>query len=147
MRTEIFRLKKLTGWLNFHFWKFSSFGYQMTFKAGKQYAIIGQNRSGKSKLPKKIQIKNLFKKNSFLGTLANLLCKLYAPQCGRLSLNGIPYELIPRVQIRDIISYVSQVRERERLREKWRSKKEEAGRRRRRCKRKQHHIILTKQRK
>lgn len=38
----------------------------------------------------------------------HLICKLYTPQGGSISFNGIPYAEIDRCSLRDIISYVSQ---------------------------------------
>jgi ABC-type multidrug transport system fused ATPase/permease subunit len=61
----------------------------MVFKAGKRYAIIGQNTAGKS-------------------TLTKLITKLYCPDEGEISINGVPYHDIPRVQLRDVISYIPQ---------------------------------------
>ncbi|EGC36488.1 hypothetical protein DICPUDRAFT_77869 [Dictyostelium purpureum] len=62
---------------------------EMVILPGKRYALIGQNRSGKS-------------------TLNHLLCKLYTPTEGQISMNGIPYSEISRSSIRRMISYVSQ---------------------------------------
>ncbi|KAF2069864.1 hypothetical protein CYY_008817 [Polysphondylium violaceum] len=62
---------------------------EMVIYPGKRYALIGQNRSGKS-------------------TLNHLLCKLYTPSDGEISMNGIPYSEISRSSIRRMISYVSQ---------------------------------------
>eukprot|EP01087_Luapelamoeba_hula_P018310 TRINITY_DN5885_c0_g1_i2.p1 TRINITY_DN5885_c0_g1~~TRINITY_DN5885_c0_g1_i2.p1 ORF type:complete len:806 (-),score=153.64 TRINITY_DN5885_c0_g1_i2:2-2419(-) len=61
----------------------------LTFEPGKRYALIGQNRSGKS-------------------TLCKLITKLYQPQLGSITLNGISYHRISRVALRDYISYLSQ---------------------------------------
>jgi len=62
---------------------------EMVIYPGKRYALIGQNRSGKS-------------------TLNHLLCKLYTPSDGEILMNGIPYSEISRSSIRRMISYVSQ---------------------------------------
>ncbi|ELR12905.1 ABC transporter, ATPbinding domain containing protein [Acanthamoeba castellanii str. Neff] len=62
---------------------------ELVFEPGKQYAIVGQNRSGKS-------------------TLCKLICKLYQPDSGSLTLNGVPYSRISRISLRDYISYLSQ---------------------------------------
>jgi len=62
---------------------------KITFKGGKHYAIVGQNRSGKS-------------------TLCKLLTKLYQPQYGTITVNGINYDKISRISLRKRISYVSQ---------------------------------------
>eukprot|EP01132_Coremiostelium_polycephalum_P002872 gene2872-3569_t len=62
---------------------------EMTILPGKRYALIGQNRAGKS-------------------TLNHLLCKLYCPSEGEITMNGIPYSEISRSSIRRLISYVSQ---------------------------------------
>ncbi|KAM9967374.1 hypothetical protein ACTFIW_001458 [Dictyostelium discoideum] len=62
---------------------------EMVILPNKRYALIGQNRSGKS-------------------TLNHLLCKLYTPTEGQISMNGIPYSEISRSSIRRMISYVSQ---------------------------------------
>ena len=45
---------------------------EVKFESNKIYAIIGQNRSGKT-------------------TLVNLICKLYKPSDGCITLNGIEY--------------------------------------------------------
>ncbi|EGG17983.1 putative non-transporter ABC protein [Cavenderia fasciculata] len=62
---------------------------EMTILPGKKYALVGQNRAGKS-------------------TLNHILCKIYSPQEGTITFNGIPYEEISRRSIRRLISYVSQ---------------------------------------
>ncbi|KYR00105.1 putative non-transporter ABC protein [Tieghemostelium lacteum] len=62
---------------------------EMVIHPGKIYALIGQNRSGKS-------------------TLNHILCKLYSPTEGQITMNGIPYSEISRSSIRRMISYVSQ---------------------------------------
>lgn len=62
---------------------------ELCFLPGKRYAVIGQNTAGKS-------------------TLTKLLTKLYEPNLGDISINGIPYKQIPRVQLRDYITYIPQ---------------------------------------
>ncbi|EFA76103.1 putative non-transporter ABC protein [Heterostelium album PN500] len=62
---------------------------EMTILPGKRYALVGQNRAGKS-------------------TLNHILCKIYTPDDGEILLNGIPYNEISRSSIRRLISYVSQ---------------------------------------
>jgi ABC-type multidrug transport system fused ATPase/permease subunit len=59
------------------------------FLPNKIYGVIGQNRSGKS-------------------TLVNLITKLYVPQRGSLTWNGIQYANIQRSSLRNVITYVSQ---------------------------------------
>jgi len=66
-----------------------NFTGQIVFEADKVYAIIGENRSGKS-------------------TLVNLLTKLYVPNSGTIAFNGIDYSLIERESLRNLISYVAQ---------------------------------------
>jgi len=61
----------------------------LEFSVGKIYGVVGRNQSGKS-------------------TLSKLICKLYTQQLGEISLNGIPYEKISRVELRNSISYLSQ---------------------------------------
>lgn len=61
----------------------------LQFEAGKKYALIGQNKAGKS-------------------TLTKIICKLYKPDEGYIALNGIPYSEIPRVVLRNLISYIPQ---------------------------------------
>ena len=62
---------------------------RLTFEPNKKYAILGQNRAGKS-------------------TLTKLISKLYAPSAGELYWNGTPYSQLPRIALRDMISYVPQ---------------------------------------
>jgi ABC-type multidrug transport system ATPase subunit len=62
---------------------------EILFEAGKKYALIGQNKAGKS-------------------TLTKIICKLYKPDEGYIALNGIPYSEIPRVVLRNLISYIPQ---------------------------------------
>eukprot|EP01133_Synstelium_polycarpum_P016165 gene16165-19239_t len=62
---------------------------EMKILPGKKYALVGQNRAGKS-------------------TLNHILCKIYSPDEGEITLNGIPYNEISRSSIRKLISYVSQ---------------------------------------
>jgi ABC-type multidrug transport system fused ATPase/permease subunit len=62
---------------------------ELCFLPGKRYAVIGQNTAGKS-------------------TLTKLITKLYEPSLGDIAINGIPYESIPRVQLRDYITYIPQ---------------------------------------
>lgn len=64
-------------------------GQEILFLPGKKYALIGQNKAGKS-------------------TLTKIICKLYTPNEGYIALNGIPYERIPRVYLRNLISYIPQ---------------------------------------
>ncbi|EFC44010.1 predicted protein [Naegleria gruberi] len=66
-----------------------NFSGKITFEKNSIYAIIGQNRSGKS-------------------TLVNLITKLYAPQEGTMTFNNIPYKMINRNSIREIVYYVAQ---------------------------------------
>ncbi|KAL0480059.1 ABC transporter H family member [Acrasis kona] len=61
----------------------------ITFLPNKVYGIIGQNRSGKS-------------------TLVNLITKLYVPQKGTITWNGVSYANIQRSSLRDMIAYVAQ---------------------------------------
>lgn len=65
------------------------FSGEIRIVPGRSYAIIGQNRSGKS-------------------TLTHLICKLYAYQGGSMAVNGTPYEIIPRVALRRLVAYVAQ---------------------------------------
>ena len=66
------------------------FNGKIEFKPGCMYAILGQNRSGKT-------------------TLLHLVCKLQNKiSRGALSLNGVAYESIPRVSLRSLIAYISQ---------------------------------------
>jgi ABC-type multidrug transport system fused ATPase/permease subunit len=62
---------------------------RLVFEPNKKYAILGQNRAGKS-------------------TLTKLITKLYAPSAGELYWNGTPYSQLPRVHLREMISYVPQ---------------------------------------
>lgn len=62
---------------------------ELVIRPGKKYALVGQNRSGKS-------------------TLTNILCKLYRPDNGELYVNSTPYSQIARVHLRRLIAYVSQ---------------------------------------
>ena len=63
---------------------------KIEFKPGRMYAILGQNRSGKT-------------------TLLHLICKLQNKTSrGSLSLNNSPYSAIPRVSLRSLIAYISQ---------------------------------------
>lgn len=62
---------------------------RLTFEPNKKYAILGQNRAGKS-------------------TLTKLITKLYAPGAGELYWNGTPYSQLPRIALREMISYVPQ---------------------------------------
>lgn len=62
---------------------------RLTFEPGKKYALLGQNRAGKS-------------------TLTKLITKLYAPSAGELYWNGTPYSQLPRIALREMISYVPQ---------------------------------------
>jgi ABC-type multidrug transport system fused ATPase/permease subunit len=62
---------------------------RLIFEPNKKYAILGQNRAGKS-------------------TLTKLISKLYAPNAGELYWNGIPYSQLPRMALRDMISYIPQ---------------------------------------
>ena len=66
-----------------------NFQGQIIFESRKVYALIGENRSGKS-------------------TMVNLITKLYVPLSGRMTFNGIDYSTIQRSSIRDIVSYVAQ---------------------------------------
>ncbi|KAF0980819.1 hypothetical protein FDP41_013302 [Naegleria fowleri] len=66
-----------------------NFSGTIEFQKNSIYAIIGQNRSGKS-------------------TLVNLITKLYRPQGGEMTFNGIPYSKINRNSIREIVYYVAQ---------------------------------------
>ena len=61
------------------------------FERGKTYAIVGQNRSGKS-------------------TLVQLLCKLYAVDdaSSDITLNGQSFSRVPRTLLRQSISYIPQ---------------------------------------
>jgi len=61
------------------------------FERGKTYALIGQNRSGKS-------------------TLMQILCKLHSPAASDcdIELNGGDFLSMPRMALRDRISYVAQ---------------------------------------
>lgn len=63
----------------------------LLFERGKSYALIGENRSGKS-------------------TLMQLLCKLYQPAAADcdIRLNGADFTSLPRVLLRERISYVAQ---------------------------------------
>ena len=65
----------------------------LRFRRGKTYAVIGQNRSGKS-------------------TLVQILCKLYTPSDAahsQITLNGTrPFLTLPRVPWRRVLSYVPQ---------------------------------------
>lgn len=56
---------------------------------GRSYAIIGQNKSGKS-------------------TLLKLLCKLHSADDSDIRLNDIAYQELPRSVIRSMMSYVAQ---------------------------------------
>jgi len=66
----------------------------LLFERGKTYAIVGENRAGKS-------------------TVMQLLCKLYQPEgagtdaCD-IRMNGEDFTAIPRMQLRHILSYVAQ---------------------------------------
>lgn len=84
---------------------------EMVIERGKVYALVGQNRSGKS-------------------TLTNIICKLFPAKNGTILYNDIPYALvfplvrsgsnylyvpqwcsyesIARMALRDLISYVTQ---------------------------------------
>eukprot|EP01080_Neovahlkampfia_damariscottae_P000096 gene96-4345_t len=62
---------------------------EIKFESGKTYAIIGQNRSGKS-------------------TLVHLLCKLYSPQSGNIYFDNFDSSLLCRNSLRNLISYVAQ---------------------------------------
>lgn len=62
---------------------------RLTFEPNKKYALLGQNRAGKS-------------------TLAKLITKLYTPSVGELYWNGVPYSQLPRMTLRDMISYIPQ---------------------------------------
>eukprot|EP00026_Physarum_polycephalum_P002286 Phypoly_transcript_02292.p1 GENE.Phypoly_transcript_02292~~Phypoly_transcript_02292.p1 ORF type:complete len:940 (+),score=120.89 Phypoly_transcript_02292:395-2821(+) len=62
---------------------------EMLIHPNKSYALIGQNRAGKS-------------------TINHLLCKLYSPDEGEITLDGVPYSDISRTSLRSIITYVSQ---------------------------------------
>lgn len=62
---------------------------RLTFEPNKKYAILGQNRAGKS-------------------TLTKLITKLYQPSAGELYWNGTPYSQLSRIALRDMISYVPQ---------------------------------------
>jgi ABC-type multidrug transport system ATPase subunit len=62
------------------------------FERGKTYALIGQNRSGKS-------------------TLMQILCKLHSPAAAEdccIELNGGDFLSMPRMALRDHLSYVAQ---------------------------------------
>jgi ABC-type multidrug transport system fused ATPase/permease subunit len=61
------------------------------FERGKTYALVGQNRSGKS-------------------TLMQILCKLHAPDPADccIELNGEDFMSMPRMALRDHLSYVAQ---------------------------------------
>jgi ABC-type multidrug transport system fused ATPase/permease subunit len=61
----------------------------ITFEPGKVYGVVGQNRSGKS-------------------TLMHLVCKLHKPSAGTISLDGIPYDQVSRIALRNLIAYVPQ---------------------------------------
>lgn len=39
-------------------------------------------------------------------TIAHLLCKICKPQEGVIELNGVDFNLIPRTELRDFITYV-----------------------------------------
>ena len=60
---------------------------EMVFLPGKKYAIVGQNQAGKS-------------------TLSHILCKLYEPQEGSITLNGINYKDIPRQSVRYVVNTI-----------------------------------------
>jgi len=62
---------------------------EMVIEPGRRYALIGQNRAGKS-------------------TLNNILVKLYSPDSGTITLDGVPYSEISRTSLRSFITYVSQ---------------------------------------
>lgn len=62
---------------------------ELEFLPNKLYAIIGQNTAGKS-------------------TLTKLITKLYSPNSGEILLNDISYCNIPRVELREMISYIPQ---------------------------------------
>lgn len=66
-----------------------NFTNDLTFYRGRTYGIIGQNRSGKS-------------------TLVKLICKLYHPQIGSITINDIDYKTLKRKSLRNLISYISQ---------------------------------------
>lgn len=62
---------------------------EMIFERGKTYGIFGQNMCGKS-------------------TLTHIICRLYDPTQGTITINGIPYSTIGRKYLREQISYASQ---------------------------------------
>eukprot|EP00698_Gefionella_okellyi_P012496 TRINITY_DN336_c0_g1_i1.p1 TRINITY_DN336_c0_g1~~TRINITY_DN336_c0_g1_i1.p1 ORF type:complete len:643 (-),score=122.55 TRINITY_DN336_c0_g1_i1:134-2062(-) len=62
---------------------------EICIAVGKTYAIVGQNRSGKS-------------------TLTNLICKLTQCSAGQICFNGTPYDQISRIELRKQLSYVTQ---------------------------------------
>ena len=65
---------------------------EIRFERGKTYAIVGQNRSGKS-------------------TLVQILCKLYHPAStadAHISLNDLPFDQYPRIDWRTSLSYIAQ---------------------------------------
>lgn len=66
-----------------------NFEGEIHLQPNKIYAIIGQNRSGKS-------------------TLTHLICKLHQPQLGTITLDGIDYKTIQRNSLRNLISYLAQ---------------------------------------
>src|SRR3990167_5146603 len=85
------RIKGLKFSYNYSHFSALQFGEdeEIVFERGNRYGIVGQNMAGKS-------------------TLTHIICKLYEPQGGFITMNGIPYEHIGRKFLRDMISYTSQ---------------------------------------
>jgi len=62
---------------------------ELNFLPGKIYGVTGQNKSGKT-------------------TLARLICRIYPPDYGKITINGVDYEDIPRIPLRDFITLIPQ---------------------------------------
>jgi ATP-binding cassette subfamily B protein len=64
-------------------------GFDLTVPAGETHAVVGSTGAGKS-------------------TVVKLLLRLYAPQAGRIELDGVPADDVPLVELRRAIGYVGQ---------------------------------------
>jgi ATP-binding cassette subfamily B protein len=64
-------------------------GFDLTVPAGETHAVVGSTGAGKS-------------------TVVKLLLRLYAPQAGRIELDGVPADDVPLAELRRAIGYVGQ---------------------------------------
>jgi len=62
---------------------------EINFHPGKVYGLIGQNRAGKT-------------------TLAKMICRIYPYTSGNIWLNGVSYDDLPRIPLRNFITLIPQ---------------------------------------